>query len=220
MVTTAQGSRWRRARGDVLRQVVAGAVIALPITGATLYLGDRQADRQEVLENVRFVRDRASDGLGLKPFAGLDLQDSFLAGLDLGCTANAQSEPARCADFRDADLTSAYLAGTELSGADLRGARLAEANLAFAVLEGSNLTRADLQETNLREAVLKGTDLSGADLTGARLDEATVEDVCFDAATRWPRTFTPPQPSCIERRPPMGRGERGAEGSSSGRGSS
>jgi uncharacterized protein YjbI with pentapeptide repeats len=224
---------WKQHRDEVVVALVsgvaAGAAVSVPIFVATArqteQLADHQDqveqqrfDRTEVLENVRFVRDRAAAPGGLKPFGGLNLRQAQLGGLPLGCLPNDERQ--HCTD-----LTRANLSEADLSGADLTGADLNEANLRDAVLIEADLANADLNEANLRDAVLWGADLTdasllfadltgtsflGADLTGADLTRAdltgadltdtdltdtVLTDVCYRAATIWPDGFQPPGPS-------------------------
>ncbi|MDT5051948.1 MAG: hypothetical protein QOF66_314, partial [Mycobacterium sp.] len=52
---------------------------------------------------------------------------------------------------------------------------------------GANLTGADLTDADLT-----GANLSHANLTGANLTTATMSGVFYDAATVWPKGFSPP----------------------------
>jgi uncharacterized protein YjbI with pentapeptide repeats len=191
----------------LLRQHLTELVIALVAVGAAFALDDRIATRQEqaeerrakqqeILENVRFVRERSGDSASAKPFADIHLPGANLSGLDLGCK---EAMATNCADFRaanlrdvllplaslahadlqaadlanarlnDANFTGANLAFADLTSADLSGADLSGANLADAELMGANLIGADLNDANLTGAYLSGADLSGADLTDAQL---------------------------------------------------
>jgi uncharacterized protein YjbI with pentapeptide repeats len=78
----------------------------------------------------------------------------------------------------NSSLIRTYLAGIDLSDAQMRGFEFSEANLSGAILRGANLRAADLS----------GTDLSGADLRDADLTGAT-----YNAKTKWPSGFEPPE---------------------------
>jgi len=78
----------------------------------------------------------------------------------------------------NSSLIRTYLAGIDLSDAQMRGVELSEADLSGAILRGANLRAADLS----------GTDLSGADLRDADLTGAT-----YNAKTKWPSGFEPPE---------------------------
>jgi uncharacterized protein YjbI with pentapeptide repeats len=98
----------------------------------------RLADRQDRLENLRFVRDRAG-GNQSRPFAQLDMTNQGLAGLDL---RNADSKEATLTDasLQDADLRLAKgFADVEFEGVipDEQSAVLRDADLSFTQLPRS-----------------------------------------------------------------------------------
>ena len=119
----ARPNRWRRVWSWEPHWLVRDGALALGIGlllfGGQWFLDDRRAEREERLENLRFVRERAlieDAERGDRPFAGLDLAGMDLRGLNL-----------QRADLRDnlseakllfADLSSADLTGADLSGAD------------------------------------------------------------------------------------------------------
>jgi hypothetical protein len=74
-----------RQRDDLIRDVLIGVVLLAIGVTAAVYWDGRIADRQEVQENTRFVRQVVIDNADLKPFAGLNLEGATLAGLDLSC---------------------------------------------------------------------------------------------------------------------------------------
>ena len=194
-------------------------IVSVPIFAATVWVEHRAAQRQEILENLRFVRDNAGGG-GAVPFGGLNLRGADLAGLDLGCKHTDQPAPGsavqRCVDLTDADmraarardtiLTDADLRSTDLRKADLMSARLVDADLRRADVRGADLTDAELQrahldgadlrDANLTRADLSGAFLRGADLRGAALVMATLDGLCFDDKTKWPTDAVPPAPDC------------------------
>ncbi|SDL53868.1 Uncharacterized protein YjbI, contains pentapeptide repeats [Arthrobacter sp. ok362] len=145
-------SRWLRSRAA--RDTFIAATTAL-FTGVVLLVGqslvdDHRQQGTELVENLRFVRERSSEQAQVRPFSDMNLQDQTLSGLSLDR-----------ADF---------------SGADLAGTRLLKMGLSQAVLEGANLRSARVGDTRLVDSNLSGADLTGAiilrsDLTGANLDQ-------------------------------------------------
>ncbi|WP_269178188.1 pentapeptide repeat-containing protein [Modestobacter sp. VKM Ac-2979] len=192
-------------------EVVRDLGIALLAIAITFHLDARIADRQEaredlrnaqqqIVENVRFVRERSGDSDGIKPFMIMNLRGANLSGLHLGCSA--PSEPS-CADLSNADLNGSVLQYTNLRNANLFGADMTNARLWSTDLEGANLINTDLRNAWLADARLQGADLRGADLSGADLstspalvDATTIDGVCYDSRTKWPRGFMPPSPEC------------------------
>lgn len=205
---------------DGLLAVVAIVATAL-LAVQQAVLDDRRADRQDALENTRFVRSVALDPDARdQPFGGLYLAAAQLAGLDLSC--RDPDDLGTCADFYQAelpavdlfrsDLSGADLGGANLTGASVRFANLANANLAGANLAGAKLEHTDLAGARLNPAYLVGADLSYADLTNADLSYANLaganlagadlagtilNGVCYDEATNWPDGFrAPADPDC------------------------
>lgn len=249
----ASASWWPRLKDEVMRDLMvalvsgtaAGAVVTIPIfvasarqteqiAGRQEQLEQRRFEQAEVLENMRFVRDRAAEPGGLKPFTRLNLSGADLARLPLGCPPD--DERANCAQMDYADLSGANLEVVDLTGASLDGANLTGAKMLLAILieadlegadlsgahlpmarltgallggtnfEGADLLGADLSATDLSDAnltsanvigaIFSGADLSGANLTGTGVRPADLEQVCYDAETRWPEGMTPPTPRC------------------------
>lgn len=153
--------------------LVRDLLIALLAVAVTFTLESRIATRQEVLENLGFVRERSGTD-DPKPFRSMLLSGSSLSGLRLGCPEPGLES---CATFDRADIRGADLGFADLSNASLREVNLSEANLLSADLRGADLTRA-----NLTRAFLRNTDLTDADLT----------EVCFDDSTTWPDGFPRP----------------------------
>jgi uncharacterized protein YjbI with pentapeptide repeats len=196
--------------------LVTGAVVGVVIFLATDSLERNLLDAQETFEEDRFERDVRRDNLRFvrevatqvgpktKPFAGLDLREGHLAGLDLSeadleaadlADADLTDADLSGADLTGADLTGADLSGADLSGADLTGADLTGTHLVHADLSGADLTDADLPDANLLKARLTDADLTDADLTDADLTDATLEGVIWDDDTVWPEGFEPPSGS-------------------------
>jgi uncharacterized protein YjbI with pentapeptide repeats len=95
-------------------------------------------------------------------------------------------------------LIQMYLAGADLSGAQMEVATLSQADLTGAKLIGANLRMAELQGAYLTGAYLTGADLrearlQGADLTRADLRDADLTGAVYDAETKWPSGFEPPE---------------------------
>ncbi len=208
----------------VVSGVAAGAAVSVPIFVATARQTDEIAQRQEILENLRFVREQASDG-GIRQFQALELSGAPLGGLALGCQDRRKRR--LCANFEDADLAGADLSLADLSGAtmysaDLTNSSLNNANLTHASLVGAQLVDANLFEANLTDATLVGANLTGArlskadlsnadfrlakllaaDLSGATLTGAHLAPTCYDSRTTWPEDFEPPPADCSVRSVP------------------
>jgi uncharacterized protein YjbI with pentapeptide repeats len=136
------------------------------------------------------------------PLNGLDLRKLHLAGVELSnCDlrdsrfdganlrkASLWSCQLEGASFARADLTEAGLSSVHAAGVSFQGARLAGCRLFLAELHGANLRGADLAAAELRSASLQG-----ADLGGARLDRVDFQRASYDAATKFPRGFVPPE---------------------------
>src|SRR3712207_4546296 len=171
-------------RGPVARafrqygsEIVRDIFIALLAVGVTFTLDnriatrqeqaeDRRAEQQEVLENIRFVRERSGDPASIKPFVAIQLNEANLSGLALGCeTPGAEN----CATFLDASMREDTLVDTNLKNAGLSGANLSGANLFRTQLPDANLSSSILSGADLRFAILSGADLPGANLIDANL---------------------------------------------------
>jgi len=138
---------------------------------------DARTEQQEILETLRFVRDRAEGPTSYKPFQFIQLPGANLSGLNLSCDittptspycANLQQANLRDAVMRQIHLTGAYLAQADLVKADLASADLSSADLSLAKLSG-----ADLSGAGLEDAILLAADLEGATLTRANLARAS-----------------------------------------------
>ncbi len=95
------GHRRRAARGRARQgwtgflrlhhnELIVGLLLTLLAYALTFDLERRLADRQDRVENLRFVREHAAPGLR-RPFGSLDLRGTALRGLELTCAA---AEPA------------------------------------------------------------------------------------------------------------------------------
>jgi uncharacterized protein YjbI with pentapeptide repeats len=143
----------------------------------------RQARQAEQLQNLQFVRSgSSSDPAQDRPYAALDLEGQELGALKLA----------------GADFAYANLAHTNLSHANLAGAKFNRANLRGSDLTMANLTGADLSiddflnDPDQPGATLDDANLRGTDLTGADLARASLNNVYYDASTKWPAGFSPP----------------------------
>jgi len=181
--------RWRSAHSTLNQDaVLREGLLALITVGVAFTLAwwwDGQlAKRQEIQENLRFVRQVDIDNAVEKPFQGLRLDGATLSGIDLAC---GLEERRGCANFTAASLEDANLSGADLTGASLYRARLNGANLwevtltgAYlygADLENAQMIRADMAAANLSYADLSDGDLRGANLDQANLSYATLDDV-------------------------------------------
>lgn len=195
-------SRFYEQAGDAAIALVVSVVAGTAIFAATEDLERRLLDAQEGFEESRFERDVRRDNVRFvrevatqpepasKPFAGLDLREAPLSGLNLAgadfCNANL-----RGANLESADLSGATLSGDvirervlpggfstpvpEVVGADLRRAELDAARLVGADLVGADLRRADLGAADLTRAWLMAADLTGVDLHASVLADANLE---------------------------------------------
>ena len=156
------------------------------------------ADRQEIAENLRFVRDRASTKQP-KPFLELNLAGVTLRALDLSCEAPPADD---CAGFdganlQEADLVFTKLHGATFNGANMRDASLDEADLSDTLFRSSDLRGATFEFTQLADATFSGAQLDdarltssyigstsfyGADLTNAEVHMAVVFEANFQEA--------------------------------------
>jgi uncharacterized protein YjbI with pentapeptide repeats len=134
-------------------------------------LAAEQNRRSEQLENLRFVRDRASFEPQTRPFSGLDLEGQDVAGLQLDS-----------ADFTNAKLTRARLDTSYIRSGLFGGAQLAYASLDLTVLDQAFFVGADMSGASLRGCYLRGSTLSSAQLSGANLEGAHLEYANIGAA--------------------------------------
>jgi len=114
-------------------------------------------------------------GRGHLPFAGVDMAETDLRGLNLDHVNFVHLDLSE-AHLQRAHLWGANLQYADLCDANLQGARLWGANLQAALwganLQGAELWEANLQGASLGEANLQGARLGGANLQGARLEGA------------------------------------------------
>ena len=172
----------------------------------------QQNQNAERLENLRFVRDRASVEYQLRPFEALDLRGMNLVGLRLNG-----------ADFTRADLSGADLTLTDLGPVDpnrvppnipvdfpdmsagirfvinpvspvsfLAGTKLCNVVLASADLRGADLEYANFKGVDLTKTHMSGANVVGADLSEARLSLSMLDGVRYNSSTKWPVGFKPP----------------------------
>lgn len=196
---------------ELLVGLISGAVVAAGAMNGQAIIDDRRSLREERAENLRFVRERSSEGLVSRPFQALDLEGQNLSGLALAkadlARAKLRGAVLHEVDLTGASLTDADLGEVQMSGALLSGAELTSVNLSHTNLIGSNFTGANLTGADLRAAALHGADLSDVNLTLARLEGANLYDavldkaflmnsqgitVCYDETTYWPDGFEPP----------------------------
>ncbi|MGL5827353.1 MAG: pentapeptide repeat-containing protein [Nocardioides sp.] len=156
---------WAR---DLLIALLAG----LTLLGIQSILDERRERSTRRLENVRFVRERASPVTTDRPFAGMDLAHQNLRGLFLSG-----------ADFRGANLS-----GADLSGANLIGAKFGNANLQSAKFVGADLSDAKFVNTNLKSTKFVRANLTTARFGSARIDAATDFSLATLTSARFSRT--------------------------------
>jgi uncharacterized protein YjbI with pentapeptide repeats len=158
-----------RQRDDLIRDGLLG--VGLAVVAFLLAMGwdARAADRQEMLENTRFVRERSGDGE--KPFQGLYLRNASLSGLEL---SNARFQGA---DLRGTSMTFTMLENAVLQNADLSGANAFGGDFSNATLMFTDFSGTDLRHAQLPETIMDGTNFADADLERANLSgaEAVVE---------------------------------------------
>jgi hypothetical protein len=179
---------WMR---DVFTALVVAVIVAAGSILGQKMIDDDRAQREG--ENLRFVRDASSpDPNRARPFSVLDLEGQHLVGLQIAG-----------ADFAYTDLADAFLIASDLSRGDFTRGNLSNANLSRTNLRGAyfgvdrrindaNQPGANLTGADLTDADLTGANLSHANLTGANLTTATMSGVFYDAATVWPKGFSPP----------------------------
>lgn len=107
-------------------------------------LSEEQSNRADRLEDLRFVRERASiENAADRAFSNMDLREMNLSGLQLSAA------DLREAKLNKAELVEATLAEGTLEGADLTGAHLDHAELNSVDIHGAKLNGAILVEADL-----------------------------------------------------------------------
>ncbi len=172
--------------GEVVSGLVVGLLVSLVaflltyrlehnLTDEQRSVEDLRALRQERLENLRFVRERADPG-SRKPFASLDLRGMPLAGLDLSCEGSEDLDrDPQCADF-----TGAVLADADMTLTHAPQGQFEEADLTRANLNAMSATVANFALADLAQAVLTAADFTGSNFVGANMDDVKAEEVHFD----------------------------------------
>lgn len=171
-------------------------MIALFAFGLTSWWDFQTSERQEIQENLRFVRQMTLSETDRMPLSGLNLTGVSLRGLELRGADLAYTTLAR-ADCSYAILSGAILADANLQNADLgasvltdsvvTGANLNRANFSGAILRGADLSHSDLGVgVSFRAADLRGADLTGlfgdfAGMMNADLREAVIVDTSVGA---------------------------------------
>lgn len=205
-----------------VQDVVIALMIGLLLAALQIWVEDNRSDRQERLENLRFVRDRSSSTQLDRPFSGIDLAEMNLSGLSL---AAADFKGARLdgVRFTLAGLEGAHFEDASMRNADLREADLSRVNFGSTVADGANFTRAVLRGAQLVDSSFTNVDFKNAglfdlDFAGSSFDRsdffeakltriqlvradlsssynletATFDQVCYDERTKWPDGFSPP----------------------------
>ena len=145
-----------------------------------------------------------------------NLQGQDFTGLNLAGVELSGYELAECrftgANLKKANLTSCNLKSVDFSGADLTGADLGPARCQEAIFDnakmkgcllfGADLTNARFGAADLRGAFLFSSYLQGADFTDAQLKGAELGGANYDAATKFPQGFVPPESMILQSPPP------------------
>ncbi|MDF9278426.1 pentapeptide repeat-containing protein [Arthrobacter sp. EH-1B-1] len=211
---------------DVLIAAVVGLVVGLVsgflITNNQAALDDARAEREMTaarelaeqairIENLRFVRDRASRDASEWFFDSLDLSNVSLGPLMLRGAdftgaifegTRMDSADVAGALFVETSMTGARGSDTNFSGADFTGATLDKAVFG-ANFEGATMHRVSAIGANFQGAEMEGADFDGADLRGANLFDTTLvpddfEGTCYDDNTSWPDDFIPPPSAALK----------------------
>ncbi|MCK0517530.1 pentapeptide repeat-containing protein [Williamsia sp. DF01-3] len=181
------GPRWW------VRDVVVAGIVAVFVSVATMIgqkiiddvradrdheISDRQSQRAERLENLRFIRGRSNaDPSVERPFYGLDLAGLSLSGLDL---------PG--ANFSEADLHGCDLLSTNLQGANLSYAKLGDTILLGVDLRDANLVGAEFTDVTIdNEVAANPAPGQAGRLTS--FDGAALQAVDFSGAVLWDVSF-------------------------------
>ncbi|HEY7426321.1 MAG TPA: pentapeptide repeat-containing protein [Gemmataceae bacterium] len=136
------------------------------------------------------------------PLHGLNLHGAKLTGVELH-NCDLQGSQFEGANLKKADLWSCKLQSTNFARADLSGARMAFIHAEGASFEGAKLAGCEVFIATLTNAVFRGADLTGTDLSrshlegvdfsGARLEGADLNHAYYDANTKFPAGFVPPE---------------------------
>lgn len=149
--------------------VIAGLVAGLLVLVVQVNIDDQRSAREELRENLRFVRERSVGAEVARPFRSMDLTGQNLSGLELPR-----------ADFTGATLIRANLSEAILTDAELGGADLTGANLAKARLDGApQLIDAKFINADLTGATLGAETSGSANYSGAKLREAYLSRATF-----------------------------------------
>ncbi len=135
------------------------------------------------------------------------LRDLDLKGANLAGVVIRQHDLRGCdfqgASLENAELWNSQLQNTNIAGANLEGAKLDFSHFESASFRGARLVRCKTNVTYFNQADFTGADLTGsnfrfasllgADFTGANLAGVDFRGARYDAATKFPAGFTPPQ---------------------------
>jgi uncharacterized protein YjbI with pentapeptide repeats len=116
----------------------------------------------------------------------LDLQAANFDGAAL-TDAQFWCATVKGASFRNANAAKASFACVKAADASFEGAKLSSCNL-----RGASFMRANFRDADLSGSCFDGSNLCGADFTGAKLTKVEFESAKFDAATKFPTGYTPP----------------------------
>lgn len=205
-----QGPRWW------VRDVLVSGIVAVVVSAGTIIgqklVDDVRADRdhqissqanerEEKLENLRFVRARSTSDPNLeRPFYGLDLAGLSLAGLDLPGANLGEANLRECnllqTNLEGASLVYATLRGVLAAGVNFKGADLTGADFTFVMVNNelakmpapgqpvilTEFDGATLLSTDFGSSSFVDVSLAGLDLTGANFSQATLSAVDFTGA--------------------------------------
>lgn len=185
-----------------VRDFLVAGLVGLILVGVQIFRDDQRDANDQRLNNLSFVRDKASGPNTARNFQNIDLEGMNISGLDL-----------LASKFQDADLKGIKASRSSLTLSSLDGAQASEANLNLANMEAVDFRSADasgvdfsythLEYSEFKETKLQGArfdhanlddvDLSQIDMSGVTgLETASFNNVCYDEDTRWPEGFRPP----------------------------
>ena len=183
---------WTKPWSAVAVEVGAGLIFSVVLGVVFWHLTNnadqRRADRDERLENLRFVRTASGDDPSVvRAFASIDLEGQTITGLNLSGAdftgANLQDVDLLqaviprgrfdLARMNDALANNANLRGASFLDAELRGLEAAGVDFAGALLAYADFTDADLYDANMPRAAIEGADFSRAKLVMADLQRVS-----------------------------------------------
>lgn len=147
---------------------------------------DAARERDELVAKMRKEGGKVWDALDYRLKDRIDLAGVNLRGAQLD-KLSMWGRELKGANLSRSSLVEAEFWNGKLPEAVFAGANLENARFENAVLNGANFRDANLTGANLSNAKLLGADFTGATLKGTILSQAQ-----FDAATLFPKGFSPP----------------------------